>query len=134
MGGYPLYLYGGAPDYSDIDLYTNDWETYRKVLRRLDRAGHYSRWTRHTATYQLPDDVVQVVRPGVRSYTDDELLASADLSPSACLLTADGLIRVLYPDDIASRICRVLVSHEWMPVRCEQYKRKGYTIVYEGDN
>lgn len=130
-GGFPLYLIGGADAYNDIDLYTNDMDTFEALNTELRRDGLFFYPTPHTNMYLYHGDHIQVVRPGFRAFTDDELLQNADMSASACLLQyADNQfsVRALYPDDIRNRVCVVLNQHTWTTYRKRVYRAKGYTI------
>lgn len=129
-GGFPLYLIGGANEYSDVDIYLNhDW----LMIEVVKRLGYIppSKITSHTAVFNYAGFELQICKPTKRPISDDEMLLMADLSPSACLLRWHGGFEVLalYPDDIKNRICRVLDRHEWTWYRIKQYEAKGYTIV-----
>ena len=140
MGGYPLWLVGGADSYSDIDVYCNTWEQWTHVVRYLMAVGFKEvGGTRHTLQFQFHNGVewvkpiFQIVQPGFKYFDDIDLLRCADLSPSACLLELnDGdefEVLALYPEDIKNRRCRVLIEHEFTPYRIDQYRKKGYEII-----
>lgn len=138
LGGFPLWLIGGADIYNDIDLYTNTEEQFNRAVEHMIKVGHLIGVSdgQKTLQFRYNDDIIQIVRPGFRPFTDQELLDSTDLSPSACLLrylpdedVFDVLVK--YPDDISKRICRVLEYHEWTDYRLDSYRKRGYRIVKE---
>lgn len=130
--GFPLWLIGGAPHYSDIDIYTNHWGIYYNVFRLLKKlAGLPIQHTPYTVVFQIETIPFQLVQPGCLPCDDITLLSLADLSPSACLLKYTNNqfeVLALYPEDIRQRICRVFSVHDWTDYRINQYRQKGYQI------
>jgi hypothetical protein len=132
-GGFPLWLVGGSDAYSDIDLYTNDNLIWDHAIDWLHPRSRERSYTRHTIQYTIDTTVFQLVRPGWKWFTNQELIEMSDLSPSACVLylnAADNFeVDVLYPEDIRNRVCRVLIEHEFTDYRVDSYRKRGYTIV-----
>ena len=134
-GGYPLFLCGGAADYTDIDVYAPNLVVHARLKDYLERQPHMklNRTTR-TQPYYVHgiNQRFELVDQGFKDFTWQEVCEMADLSPSAtALVWRDNRPRVmaLYRDDISNHVCRVLEQHEWTAYRTESYAKKGYTIV-----
>lgn len=135
-GGFPLWLIGGASFSSDIDIYPFNSEQHSFACDYLtSQGGVVTETTPHTTVYSLAGEKWQVVKPydGWKNIRD--ILYTTDLTPSACVLTyVDGefFVTALYPDDIANRICRIVIHHDWTWHRVRTYIAKGYEIDFDG--
>jgi hypothetical protein len=132
FGGFPLWLIGGSPAYSDIDVFTNSWPDFYRLDALLGSRGKGIGFTPRTTQFDVGGTTFQLVNPGARVYDDDDLLNAADLSPSACLLTWTDkrfAVFVRYPEDIKNRVCRVLERHDWTDWRLKLYQERGYRII-----
>lgn len=134
LGGFPLWLCGGSGDYSDIDLYTNNWTQFYKTHKRFCEIGRIVQHTPNTTMFEYDGVFYQLVKPGTRPYSDQELLELCDMSAAAVILNYDPadnqfIVRAMYPDDIYYRTCRVLLNHDWTEYRIKQYEKKYYKVV-----
>lgn len=128
-GGFPLWLAGGANFYSDVDLYPLSWNAYYRALHLLGEHGDFLGSSPHAVKYMYTADTWQLMHPAQIDAL--ELMATADLSPCATALVWDDArfrIFTLYPEDIAQRVCRVLIRHDWTDYRIQTYLKKGYTV------
>lgn len=130
-GGFPLYLAGGAAFYSDIDLYAASWPDYYRGCKTLSHLGMVTERTAEGIRFLIVGEDINLMRPRSSQLTPEALMETADLSPSACALRLEEMrlvVETLYPQDIETRTCRVLIQHDWTDYRLEIYRRKGYTI------
>lgn len=139
LGGFPLWVIGGAGDYSDIDIYTNNWVQFYKAHKRFKELGEIREQTPNTTMFFYDDQHYQLVKPGYRAFSNQELLELCDMSAAAVTLEYDSVnncfvAKAMYPDDIYYRRCRVLVQHDWTEYRIAQYKKKHYKVIpYQSD-
>lgn len=136
LGGFPLWLIGGAPSFSDIDLYPLSSDQFNTALSRLDKFALKASDTINTVGYTFDGVLIQLVKPCNKWQSVNDLVYTTDMSPSACVLVWDHnhdqmQAKALYPQDIAQRRCRVLIRHDWTPYRERVYRDKGYVIVYD---
>lgn len=134
LGGFPLWLIGGAGDYSDIDIYTNNWTQFYKTHKRLRELGEIREQTPNTTMFFYDGQHYQLVKPGHRPFSNQELLELCDMSAAAVILEYDSdksefVVKAMYPQDIYYRTCRVLVQHEWTDYRIKQYEKKYYKVI-----
>ena len=134
VGGFPLWLAGGADYYSDIDIYPLTWANYDFVVNfMLYYDASFVKETPNTRIYKGPDgQQYQIVTPDSHQTELRDLLYFTDVSPSATALVLDEdgnfHIQALYPEDIESRVCNVLIHHDWTWHRVLNYVAKGYTV------
>lgn len=131
VGGFPLWLMGGADSYGDIDLYCPTdyhWQFWTAYFHKvgIEMAG-----TPNSRTFLFHGETIQLVTP---PWPEDYrwMLQHTDLSASAVALTLEEnefCVYAEYPDDIANRQCRILEVHEWTPYRVSTYQAKGYKFV-----
>lgn len=137
IGGFPLYLIGGADIYSDLDIYAEYEGDYNHIIDHMISISEFIGASEGNKTLQFRynDDIIQIVKPGFRPFTDEERLAMCDLSASACMLRlntdTEFEVVVLYPDDIKRKICRVIEYHDWTEYRIDSYRKRGYRIIRE---
>lgn len=132
VGGFPLWLTGAARFYGDIDLYATSWGQFHEWHRKFRTWGRAHHHTPETTVFELGADQFQLVKPVEHQSTNEQLLATTDLTASACALICendDFYVLALYPDDIQSRTCRVLKQHDWTGYRCQRYQERGFQIV-----
>lgn len=130
-GGFPLWLAGGASSYNDIDLYCPTLYEYYPTLRELAQMGPVEHQTPLATVFRVCGEYIQLTRPVAHLKTRRDLMECSDLSPDACALVDLGghlAVEALYPDDIAQRVCWVLIEHEWTSFRKEIYEKKGYHV------
>lgn len=138
IGGFPLYLIGGAETYSDIDVITNNAQEYVDVCKLMDKVARREPAfdSEHAIVYMFKEYKFQIIQPGAKEFSHDDMFQQADMSASAVLMFWDDykfdepqpVITAKYPDDINNRVCRVMLNHDWTPQRIETYQKKGYSI------
>lgn len=136
VGGFPLWCAGYADTYGDIDLYTTNWLQFYAWHKRLRDAGaKLVDPTPETSQFILGDTFIQLVHPALHQKCAMDVMLDADLSASAIALLWEGrpenrpVIKMLYPDDVRQKVCRVLKRHEWTDYRVKAYQAKGFAIV-----
>lgn len=136
LGGFPLWLIGGADTYSDIDLYSNDWTRFYRLHKEFSEKASSIRHTRRTSVFVIDKTEFQLVKAGFRQFTDMEMISMTDMSATAVMLrlSNDQLeVVALYPDDIRSKVSHLLLDgSEWTEYRVQQMERKGYTVIRDG--
>lgn len=131
FGGLPLYLTGYAPFYSDIDIYPISLNGHLQAKKFLSKLAKTVKITPKTKIYNVYGVPFQLVDYFDTWKSKDDILYTTDVSVSACELLWDNefKIRVLYPDDLKNKLCRVFIKHSWTWHRIETYKKKGFKII-----
>lgn len=145
VGGFPLWLAGGSPTYSDVDVYSLSEEQYAAAIQYMMLHGAQpAPTTPNTVGYVFDGVIFQLVFPHSNQKESRDIIYTTDISPSACMLVKDDdgryairdndgeyAVDILYPDDIKNRVCRILIEHEWTWHRIETYIKKGYRVEYD---
>lgn len=129
VGGFPLWLMGGASFASDIDVYVHSKDQHRFASNLLNKVGKFDRVTPKTIVYKVNDTYFQLVNFIEKFKLLQDILYTTDLSPSACALVKvenEYRVQCLYYDDIQKRVCRVLIAHNWTMHRIFTYQERGY--------
>lgn len=134
IGGYPLYLSGYSSIYSDIDLISTDYTSYYKALIEVAKYGDFVTSGQYSRSYQVGDEIFQIVEPISIGRDPIEQLRHVDFSASGIVLTCepDFALTTPYANDIINHRSKILYKDpKWFLYRANTHIKKGFELYDE---